>query len=51
VPTRDRITAGAQAESLTADEYEAAMREDGTWPGDYDCSVEERALRQEEERG
>ncbi|MDR2722958.1 MAG: hypothetical protein LBB54_04445 [Cellulomonadaceae bacterium] len=33
-----------QMEATSADDYEAAAREDGVWPGDYDYSMEaERA--------
>ncbi|ROS73604.1 hypothetical protein [Cellulomonas sp. PhB143] len=37
--------------TVTPAEYEAAMREDGTWPGDDDSSVEEAMIRAEEARG
>lgn len=36
----DERTFWKQMEATSADEYEAAAREDGVWPGDYDYSPE-----------
>jgi hypothetical protein len=33
------------------EEYRAAAREDGIWPGDYDYGTEQDALRRDEEDG